>query len=68
MTDGGVSEAWMKDMTAKGEALNDSMLSQQLTWWPVWKSTSVSGAPDKSSLSHFSAMMRLSWLGRAVRN
>jgi hypothetical protein len=20
-------------MTAKGEALNDSMLSQQLTWW-----------------------------------
>mmetsp|Transcript_7166 Transcript_7166/g.22415 ORF Transcript_7166/g.22415 Transcript_7166/m.22415 type:complete len:213 (+) Transcript_7166:618-1256(+) len=23
----------MKDMTAKGEALNDSMLSQQLTWW-----------------------------------
>ena len=33
MTDGGVSEAWMKDMTAKGEALNDSMLSQQLTWW-----------------------------------
>ena len=33
MTDGGVSEAWMKDMTAKGEALNDAMLSQQLTWW-----------------------------------
>ena len=27
------SEAWMKDMTAKGEALNDSMLSQQLVWW-----------------------------------
>ena len=23
----------MKDMTAKGEALNDAMLSQQLTWW-----------------------------------
>ena len=33
VTDGGVSEAWMKDMTAKGEALNDSMLSQQLVWW-----------------------------------
>ena len=33
VTDGGVSEAWMNDMTAKGEALNDSMLSQQLTWW-----------------------------------
>ena len=25
---------------------------------PVWKSTSVSGAPDNSSLSHFSAMTR----------
>ena len=23
--------------------------------WPVWKSTSASGAPDNSSLSHFSA-------------
>ena len=29
---------------------------------PVWK------APDNSSLSHFSAMARPSWLGRAVRN
>ena len=35
---------------------------------PVWKSTSASGAPDNSSLSHFSAMTRLSWLDRAVRN
>ena len=34
----------------------------------VWKSTSASGAPDNSSLSHFSAMARLSWLRRAVRN
>ena len=25
---------------------------------PVWKSTSASGAPDNSSLSHFSATMR----------
>ena len=33
---------------------------------PVWKSTSASGAPDNSSLSHFSAMTRPSWLGRAV--
>ena len=33
VTDGGVSEAWMKDMTAKGEALGDNLLSQQLTWW-----------------------------------
>ena len=34
----------------------------------VWKSTSASGAPDNSSLSHFSAMTRPSWLRRAVRN
>ena len=34
----------------------------------VWKSTSVSGAPDNSSLSHFSAMTRPSWLRRAARN
>ena len=25
---------------------------------PVWKSTSAPGAPDNSSLSHFSAMTR----------
>ena len=35
---------------------------------PVWKSTSASGAPDNSSLSHFSAMTRPRWLRRAVRN
>ena len=35
---------------------------------PVWKSTSASGAPNNSSLSHFSAMTRPSWLGRAARN
>ena len=29
---------------------------------PVWKSTSVSGAPDNSSLSHFSAMKLPTWL------
>jgi len=34
----------------------------------VWKSTSASGAPDNSSLSHFSAMTRPSWLRRAARN
>ena len=34
----------------------------------VWKSTSASGAPENSSLSHFSAMTRPSWLRRAVRN
>ena len=35
---------------------------------PVWKSTSASGAPENSSLSHFSAMTRSSWPRRAVRN
>ena len=34
----------------------------------VWKSTSASGAPDNSSLSHSSAMTRPTWLGRAARN
>ena len=34
----------------------------------VWKSTSVSGTPDNSSLSHFSAMPRSCWPRRAVRN
>ena len=35
---------------------------------PVWKSTSASGTPDNSSLSHFSAMTRSCWPRRAVRN
>ena len=35
---------------------------------PVWKSTSVSGAPDNSSLSHFSAMAWPRWFRRAARN
>ena len=35
---------------------------------PVWKSTGVSGAPDNSSLSHFSAMTWPRWLRRAVGN
>ena len=34
----------------------------------MWKSTSASGAPDNSSLSHFSAMTRQCWPRRAVRN
>ena len=37
-------------------------------FYSVWKSTSASGAPDNSSLSHFPAMTRPSWLGRAARN
>ena len=35
---------------------------------PEWKSTGASGAPDNSSLSHFSAMTWPRWLRRAVRN
>ena len=34
----------------------------------VWKSNSESGAPDNSSLSHFSAMTLPCWLRRAARN
>ena len=35
---------------------------------PVWKSTSASGAPGHSSLSHFSAMARPCWFRRVVGN
>ena len=34
----------------------------------VWKLTGASGAPDNPSPSHFPAMTRPSWLGRAARN
>ena len=38
-------------------------------WWQaVWKSISASGAPDNSSLSHFSAMTWPRWPRRAARN
>ena len=46
----------------------EDILALLPSYHPVWKSTSVSGAPDNSSLSHFSAMTRPSWLGRAARN
>jgi hypothetical protein len=39
-----------------------------LAFISVWKSTSVSRAPDNSSLSHFSAMTWPRWLRRAVRS
>ena len=50
--------------------LNDYLTIKNLmhTYYAVWKSTSASGPPENSSLSHFSAMMRPSWLGRAARN
>jgi hypothetical protein len=39
------------------------------TWLrSVWKSTSVSGAPDNSPRSHFLTMTRPCWLRRAVRD
>ena len=37
-------------------------------WTTEWKSNSASGAPENSSLSHFSVMTRPSWLGQAARN
>ena len=43
-------------------------LCKELWFDTVWKSTSVSGAPDNSSLSHFSAMTWPCWPHRAVRN
>ena len=46
----------------------EDILALLPSYHPVWKSTSASGAPDNSSLSHFSATTRPSWLGRAVRN
>jgi hypothetical protein len=43
-----------------------SALARELV--AVWKSTGATGAPDNSSLSHFSVMTRPCWLRRAVRN
>ena len=50
------------------EVLHDFMFRLFATCVAVWKSTSASGAPDNSSLSHLSAMTRPSWLCRAARN
>ena len=44
------------------------LVAMALSRCPVWKSSSASGAPENSSLSHFSAMTRPSWLGRAEKN
>ncbi|CAH0368737.1 unnamed protein product [Pelagomonas calceolata] len=52
----------------KGLAIGNGLTDPEIQFSSVWKSTSASGAPDNSSLSHFSAMTRPSWLGRAVRN
>ena len=50
------------------EAIDKLIDKDEKTSKPVRKSTSVSGAPDNSSLSHFSAMTWPRWLRRAVRN
>ena len=46
----------MKDMTAKGEALGDSMLSQQLTWWcldlAIWHHVPCSARINSSVHPH----------------
>ena len=52
----------------KGLAIGNGLTDPEIQFSSVWKSTSASGAPDNSSLSHFSAMTRPSWLGRAARN
>ena len=44
------------------------LVAMALSRCPVWKSSSASGAPENSSLSHFSAMTRPSWLGRAEKS
>jgi hypothetical protein len=50
------------------KVIDKKNLNINVVFAAVWKSTSVSGAPDNSSLSHFSAMTWPSWLGRAARN
>ena len=54
----------IKDMLESGV----DVVCDRYAFSAVWKSTSVSGAPDNSSLSHFSAMTLPCWLGRVVRN
>ena len=44
------------------EAIDKLIDKDEKTSKPVRKSNSVSGAPDSSSLSHLSAMMRPCWL------
>ena len=61
-----------KEIDAAIKALKKVIVEKKLkitvVFAAVWKSTSASGAPDNSSLSHFPAMTRPSWLGRAARN
>ena len=52
-----VTQAWTPEELAYAARVSDCV-----------ETISASGAPDNSSLSHFSAMTRPSWLGPAVRN
>ena len=47
---------------------NEDVGDRDIAYEAVWKSTSVSCAPDNSSLSHFSMMTWPRWLRRAVTN
>ena len=60
---------WVDVIKKKGSiSFSAANAIEDLWWQTVWKSTGASGAPDNSSPSHFSAMTRPSWLGRAARN
>ena len=63
-----VAEAEFYDVPALIEGAVLPPVGALVRYSPVWKSTSASSAPDNSSLSHFSAMTRPTWLGRAARN
>ena len=62
----GTGTLLLKTVAAIANAEGCKRMSWQALDWntpaPVWKSTSASGTPDNSSLSHFSAMARPSWL------
>ena len=61
-----------KEIEAAIKALKKVIVEKKLqitvVFAAVWNSTSASGAPDNSSLSHFSVMTWPSWLGRSARN
>ena len=61
-----------KEIEAAIKALKKVIVEKKLqitvVFAAVWNSTSASGAPDNSSLSHFSATAWPPRLGRAVRN
>ena len=58
---------WWEHHESKGHlrrcGRHDYWFKAPTMFYSVWKSTSASGAPDNSSLRHFPAMTRPSWLG-----